>query len=145
MIEKKKPKVKIKRLFKVTKARGRANFNGRELESHEKKTIKLLVDYGFDVEVIIPSNIPGSRNPDILLFGTFWEMKGPRSTNENTIKTKFHKAIKQSGGRAIFDLREIKGGANAAKEILMELFMNTRGMRRIIIIESDENVLDISK
>ena len=59
--------------------------NSREPLPHEKKTIRCLSKYGFDVETIIPSNIPGSRNPDILMLGTFWEMKSLQITDGETM------------------------------------------------------------
>ena len=125
--------------------KGNVKYNGEEPLPHEKRTIRYLSKYGFDIETIIPSNIPGSRNPDILMMGTFWEMKGPISINENTIKNRFKKAKKQADGRAIFDLRNISSGAMAAESTIINLFITTRGMHRIIIIEKNGKVIDITK
>ena len=86
---------------------GRVVFNNHDLESHEIDTIFCLASFGFDVETIKPSNIPGSRNPDLLMLGTTWEIKTPTTINRETIATEFRKAVKQSGGRAVltFDTR----------------------------------------
>jgi len=152
MINHEKIKYKIVELEKPKNSRrGRIKINGREPELHERKTLECLSDYGFDVETIIPSNVPGSRNPDILMMGTFWEMKAPRTTDRETIATRFRKAIKQSSGKVIFDLRNIDGKMRMeeVKEIIMGLFLSTRGMRRIMVIEitdnGEEKILDISK
>jgi hypothetical protein len=86
MAKQKRPIIKTTELvIPKNGRRGRAKYNGTEPLPHEKKTIRHLTKYGLGIETIIPSNIPGSRNPDTLMMGTFWEMKGPVSINENTI------------------------------------------------------------
>ena len=146
MKNRKKVRIKIVELTPPKNSkRGRIKYNGKEPLPHEKKTIKCLSKYGFDVETIIPSNMPGSHNPDILMMGTFWEMKGPTSINKNTIKNRFEKAKKQADGRAIFDLRNIKYGTTKTKYDIIELFTTTRGMRRILVVEKGDKILDITK
>ncbi|MBR2586830.1 hypothetical protein IKE71_00430 [Candidatus Saccharibacteria bacterium] len=126
--------------------RGKAVFNNQDLEPHERETVFCLNSFGFDVETIIPSSVPGSRNHDLLMLGTTWEMKGPKTPNRAKIQTKFRKAVKQSGGRAVFDLRNMRETDRAeAEETIMKLFKTTREMRRIIIIRNDERLVDILK
>ena len=139
--------MKIIERKKVSKVKyGRVVFSNRDLEPHEEATVFCLSSFGFDVETIVPSSIPGSKNPDLLMVGTTWEMKGPRTPNEFTIKAKFRKAVKQSGGRAVFDLRNADDKDKAeVEEIIMDLFEKTRGMRRIMIIRDDESLIDIFK
>ena len=125
---------------------GRVVFNNNDLEPHERKTVFTLSSFGFDVETIIPSHTPGSKNPDLLMLRTFWEMKGPTTPNENTIKKKFRKAVKQSGGKAVFDLRNArKNEAETIERSIMKLFDEIREMRRIMIIERDDEVIDFIK
>lgn len=124
---------------------GKVTFNNRDLEPHEEATVFCLSSFGFDVETIIPSNIPKSKNPDILLLGTTWEMKGPRKANEETIRTKFRKAKKQSGGKAVFDLRNSGNDAKEIERYILKLFNEIHEMRRIMIIEDDDTLLDIFK
>lgn len=126
---------------------GNVKINGKEPELHERRTINFLANLGYNVETIIPSNTPGSRNPDILMMGTFWEMKGPITPNERKIVKRFRKAIKQAEGKSVFDLRNMRKEADRvlAKKIIMELFIETSDMRRIIIIENDNGGLDIMK
>ena len=77
----------IRELHKVPKNKiGRINYNGIGLESHEYDTILLLALYGFDIELITPSNTLGNANPDILMLGTSWEIKSPETSNLKTIK-----------------------------------------------------------
>lgn len=147
MKNQKKIGIKIVELEKPKDGRrGRIKYNGREPLPHEKRTIECLADYGFDVETIIPSNVPGSRNPDILMMGTFWEMKGPTSINFDTIAKRFKTAIKQSEGKAVFDLRGIRKNdkESMVEKDVLSLFVKKRGMRRVIIIKT-EKVLDVFK
>lgn len=125
--------------------RGKIIIRSSNLEKHEIKTLECLASFGFDIETIIPSNTPGSNNPDILMLGTYWEMKGPKTANKNTLKKRFRKAIKQSGGKAIFDLRNKKGDIDKVRNWIMRLFKEVSGMRRIIIIVADNTALDIIK
>ena len=126
---------------------GNVKINGKEPEPHERKTINFLASLGYDVETIIPSNTPGSRNPDILMLGTFWEMKGPITANERKIIKRFRKAIKQAEGKSIFDLRNIRKNTDRdlAEKIIIRLFAEMGDMRRVIIIKDDRNGLDIMK
>lgn len=140
--------MKIIELKKVPKNKiGKLNKNGVELEPHEENTAELLTLYGFNIEAIRPSNTPNIKNPDILMSGTIWEMKGPTSANKSTIKKRFRKAIKQANGKGVFDLRNIKmiKEREDAFNTVIELFETSRGMRRIIVIKNDDKVLDIFK
>ena len=138
--------MRIIKRTKVSKTKyGRIIFTNNNLEKHERDTVFCLSSFGFDVETLVPSDIPKSKNPDLLMLGTSWEMKGGNTTNEATIQTKFRKATKQSNGKAIFDLRTIKWNKIKAQEKIIRLFKTTRGMRRIIIIQDDNNMLDIFK
>ena len=74
-------------LEKVPKDKvGRIEKNGIKLEDHEEKTIRFLLKYGFNIELIRPVSIPKMNNPDILVSGAIWEIKAPTSFNENKLK-----------------------------------------------------------
>ena len=45
------------------------------LADHEYKTVKLLTENGYDVELIPPSVIKGLRMPDIMINNVPWEIK----------------------------------------------------------------------
>ena len=138
--------VKIIKRKKVAKSKyGIVIFRNHDLELHEEATVFCLSSFGFDVEALAPSNIPKSNNPDLLMLGTTWEMKGPRKANKETIRTKFRKARRQSGGRAVFDLRNSGSDAKEIKKYIIDLFIEIHEMRRIMIIEDDEEMLDIFK
>ena len=114
---------------------GKAAFHNQNFGHYENDTVSCLTSFGFDVETLSPSNIPKSKNPDLYMLGTFWEIKTLLTANENTIKTHFRKAVKQAGGKAVFDLRYYEKDVAKIKQYIMDLFASTRGMRRIILIE----------
>lgn len=138
--------VKIEILQPVHKNRyGKLTITRFDLEPHEKETLFRLASYGFDIETVIPSHIPHTKNPDLMMFGTFWEMKCPVSINEKTISTMFRKAVKQSGGRIIFDLNRIRNNADKVEEYIIDLFKTTHNMYRIMIIRKTNEILDVTK
>ncbi|MBR3177508.1 hypothetical protein IKF27_01725 [Candidatus Saccharibacteria bacterium] len=125
--------------------RGNLITHGVPLQSHELKTVLYLTEFGLDIELIRPSNIPHSNNPGLEMLGTIWEIKSPSNYNESTIKKRFRKSKNQSGGKSIFDLRNIQNNSNKAKKFILELFSSTREMRRIILIEKGGRVFDYLK
>lgn len=143
------PKYKILELSKPKDGRcGKVTKYNKNLEPHEDDTIQFLSEYGMDVIAIASSNIPGSINPDLLMLGTFWEMKAPTTNDSETIATHFRKAVKQAGGKAVFDLRGAKNNQEKIYKDIIDLFETTRGMRRILIIirrERENKLLDIIK
>lgn len=124
---------------------GRIIDRGGKRESHEYQTAVFLAGLGFDIELLEVSNIPKAKNPDIEMLGTAWEMKAPMSIAKSTNETMFRKAVKQSGGRAIFDLRHIKQNDNIVEKNLLVFFKRTREMHRMIIIRKDGTAIDFTK
>lgn len=114
------------------------------LEPHEKRTVKLLLKYGFNVEVLAPSGTPKTNNPDIALNGVIWEMKAPTTANENTLTRRMRKASKQAN-RVIVDLRGTGKNFAKTKTIIIKLFGELSGLRRMLLIETDGKTLDFSK
>ncbi len=138
--------MRIVKRNKVSKKKiGKVVFYNHDLEKHELDTIFCLANFGFDIEVLAPSNIPKSKNPNLLMLGTYWEMKGPGTSNEDTVKFHFRKAKKQSNGKAVFDIRRVRKDKEKIKNYIIELFRDTREMRRVMIIIDDENILDLLK
>lgn len=137
--------MKIVKLNKVKKEKiGHVNLNGIELEPQERKTIRLLKKYGFNIEIIRPTNTPKTKNPDLLMLGTIWEMKAPTSFNENTLKIRMKKASKQAS-HVIFDLRNIKKEYTKVEKCIIDLFAGNSRMRRMILIKKNGEAVDIFK
>ena len=137
--------MKIKKLQQVPHDKiGRVDKNNVKLEPHEESTILYLSQFGFDIELIRPSSTKKSNNPDILIMGTIWEIKGPESSNKTTIKNRFRKASKQST-KIVFDLRKVRKDVNKVEKQVFQLFKGDGKIRRMMIIEKDGTLLDIIK
>lgn len=141
-----KKKLKIHQLERVSKDKiGRISTNGVDLEVHEYSTILLLAEYGFDIECIKKNHTPKTRNADILMLGTIWEMKSPESSNPKTLKKRIHTALLQSS-HIIFDLRRIKSEHQISVEKeLLKRFQDKSAFRRIVLIRNKDEILDIIK
>lgn len=124
--------------------KGTLTQNGVHLEEHEYKTIKLLLENGFDVQLIPPLRMEGVRTPDITLQGMEWEIKSPIGGGKRTIMNTVQKAAHQSRN-IIVDLRRCKLEQKEAIKELETHFSLSKRIRRMKIITDDEKILDFSK
>lgn len=137
--------MRIKEIPKVPNNKiGRVNKNGVKPEPNEEATFNYLTLFGFNIELIRPTSIKKAKNPDVLIFGTIWEVKTPTSSNETTIKNRFREAAKQAT-KVIFDLRYVKKGTDRVEKQIINMFEGDGKVRRIIIIEKTGKVLDFIK
>ena len=137
--------MKTKEIKKVSKNRiGRISKNGVKPEPNEDNTFNYLALYGFDIELIKPTRTKKVKNPDVLIMGAVWEAKTPISSNKNTIKNRFREAADQAS-KVIFDLRNIRNGADEAEKQIIELFKGNGKVRRMIVIEKSGRLLDFIK
>lgn len=118
--------------------------NKVHLKEHEYKTVKLLLENGYDIELIPPSAIKGLRMPDIMMIGVPWEIKSPEGNGKNTIKNTVQNASHQSEN-IIIDLRRTKIPQEQALKEIDRYFRLSKRLRRIIIITKDEIILDNHK
>lgn len=123
---------------------GRVNRNGVKTEPGEDSTILYLTQFGFDIDLIMPTSIKNMNNPDIMIMNSVWEIKTPSSYSKATIKKRFRKAANQAG-RIIFDLRNVKKNSDAVEKQIIDLFSEDGTVRRMIIIEKTGKVIDIFK
>ena len=137
--------MKKREVQKVSKDKiGRVIRNDVKTEVSEDSTILYLTQFGFNIELIKPASTKKSHNPDVLILGAVWEIKSPESSNKNTIKVRFRKASKQAN-KVIFDLRNIKHGAQDAEKQLTNLFKEAGRVRRMMIIRKDGRLFDYIK
>lgn len=124
--------------------RGKLISNGVRQEDLEKKSTKFLVDYGFTVELIVPSSTAQNKNPDLLLEGKIWELKTPITGSKKTLRRRLKQADKQSEN-IIIDLRFAKISGEIAINIIKHEASLLNGVRRLIIIGKNEEVLRLEK
>ena len=137
--------MRVKELQKVTNDKvGRIIKNNVKTEPNEDKTLVYLTQFGFNIELIRPNNTAKANNPDIMMLGTIWEIKGPTSNNKTTLKNRFSKASKQAR-KIIFDLRGIKHNSEVAEKEILKLFEKPGNVDHMIIIRKNGTTLDFSK
>lgn len=123
---------------------GKLTQNGVHLEDHEYKTVKLLLERGFNVELIPPLRIEAVRTADIVIQGVVWEMKAPQGNGKNVIRHTVQHASHQSNN-IIVDLRRCKLQEEQAIKELKQHFALSKRIRRMKIIKKNEEILDFSK
>ena len=124
--------------------KGTLTQNGVHLKEHEYKTVKLLLENGYDIELIPTSKIPKLRMPDIMMLGKPWEMKSPQGDGKRTIMNTMQDAAHQSTN-IIVDLRRCKIKEEQAIRELQYHFKLSKRIRHMKIVTKDEKILDFDK
>ena len=119
--------------------------NGVILEEHEYATVLVLTQYGYDVELLSASPEKGSKSPDILMNGLYWEMKSPQGKGKWVIKNIMQKASHQAEN-LIIDLRRLKQlpQEKYINEVLQR-FEAIKRFKRLKIIGKGKIFLEIEK
>ena len=118
--------------------------NGVHLREHEYQTVKILLNEGYDIELIPPSQIKGLPMPDIMMSGIPWEIKSPNGKGKNTIKHILQKAKHQSDS-IIIDLRRSQLDENQVIAELKHHYQLSKRLRRMKIITKNGKILDFFK
>ncbi|MBR5621200.1 hypothetical protein IKW75_01815 [Candidatus Saccharibacteria bacterium] len=114
------------------------------LEPHEASTILHLTQFGFNIEVIKPTNANRAKSADIFMLGATWEIKSPTTSNLATIKADFRKARSQAD-RIIFDLRRTRKNVDSVEKQVITIFKERGSVRRLIIIKKNGKAIDYIK
>ena len=124
--------------------KGKITPNGVVLETHENATVVFMTEQGFGVELIPPSQLKGTRTPDIRMNGLEWEMKAPIGKSTNTIKRAFKSAIRQSDN-IIFDLHnsQLSDDINIMK--LEKEFGDIQKAKRLLIVTKAHGLIEKDK
>ena len=130
----------------VPRRRRQGNFipNGVSIEKHEYQTVIFLLSYGFDVELICPTNIPKMHSPDLWMLGKAWEMKGPKGKSLRAIEHAFKRAGKQSEN-VIIDLRRMKVDTRLLLRFAKKLIIDSKRIKTLWVITKEEKMLDIKR
>ena len=124
--------------------KGNLTQNGVHLKEHEYQTVKLLLENGYDVELVPTSAIKGLKMPDLMLQGIPWEMKSPEGDGKRTIKNTVQNASHQSEN-IIIDLQRCKIPEDRALKEIDRYFRLSRRLKRLKVITKDKKILDFSK
>ncbi len=118
--------------------------NGVHLREHEYSTVKLLLESGYDVELVPPSQIKGLHLPDIIMQGVPWEIKAPLGNGKHTIKHNIQNAAPQSNN-VIIDLRRCNLSEESAMKDLERQFKLSHRIKQMKVIVTDEKIIDFRK
>ena len=118
--------------------------NGVHLQDHEYVTVKLLLDKGYDIELIPKSQIKKYRQPDIMMGGIAWEIKAPIGTGKKNIENIMQGAAEQSRS-IIVDLFRSKMPEEEAIKGYEQYFKISKRVKRMKIIKKNRDILDFSK
>ena len=125
--------------------RGTLTQNKVHLRDHEYKTVSILLENGYDVELIPPSQIKGLRMPDIMMCGAPWEIKSPEGDGRNTVQNTMQNAAGQARN-IIIDLRRCKMSEETAIKKFEEEFLKSKHVKKLKIIKkSTLEILDFFK
>lgn len=127
---------------KKTTKKGHLKDNHVLLEPHEKITIKFLIEQGYNIELIPPSNIPMNKSADFLMNGIAWEMKRINGHSYNSLEHIVKNATKQSGN-ILLDLRFAHLDEQRTILILHKRVSNTRTIKHLKIITKAGKLLDM--
>ena len=123
---------------------GTLKTNGVHLEEHEYATVKLLLNQGYNIELIPTSQVKGMRTPDISVNGVLWEINSPTGNSKNTIKHTLQNASHQANN-VIVDLRRCKLPEDQAIKDLEQRYRLSKRIRRMKIVTKDEKIIDLNK
>ena len=125
-------------------SKGTLKQNGVHLQDHEYVTVKLLLDKGYDIELIPKSQIKKYRQPDIMMGGIAWEIKAPIGTGKKNIENIMQGAAEQSRS-IIVDLFRSKMPEEEAIKGYEQHFKISKRVKRMKIIKKNRDILDFFK
>jgi hypothetical protein len=107
---------------------------------YELTAAQLLAEYfKTDVEFIERTN---QKTPDFLIGGIKWELKSPTGTGRRNIERQLQTGVKQSKN-IVFDARRSKIHISKIKNALNYQFHLTRSIKRIILIDKSDKVIEL--
>ena len=96
------------------------------------------------MELIPKSNREGEHSADIKIGRLLWEMKAPKGEGSSLMKNTIQKAVKQSEN-VVLDLRRTKRHQTKCLSEIKREFVNSKSIRRIMIITKERKVIEMVK
>ena len=94
-----------------------------------------------DVKFVVRSD---NKTPDFLIEGLYWELKSPTGNGKYNLQHALRSAAKQSEN-IIIDARFSKIHINKIKNELSYQFRHSRNIKRLLLIDKQKNVVEISR
>jgi hypothetical protein len=109
---------------------------------YELSAADLLASYfKTDVEFILRAN---QKTPDFLIGNVRWELKSPTGKGRRNIERQLQIGLKQSKN-IVFDARRSKIHIAKVKNELNYQFRLAKGIRRMLLIEKNKNIIELTR
>lgn len=109
---------------------------------YELSAAQLLAQhFKADVEFVSRSNY---KTPDFMINSIAWELKSPTGTGKNNIERQLQAGLKQSPN-IILDARRSKIHISKIRNELSRQFQLTKSMKRLILIEKNGGIVEITR
>lgn len=102
----------------------------------------ILIDFfNSDIKFVIRND---NKTPDFLIKGKYWELKSPTGNGKYNLQHTLRNAAKQSEN-IIIDARFSKIHINKIKNELNYQFKRSRNIKRLLLIDKQKNIVEISR
>lgn len=131
-------------IFCMTNSKGKIIIRpGISIWPHELRTAEALATAGYTVEFVRKSENDYEKTPDVLINGTLWEMKAPKSSKLHMVEQNLRRALRQSSN-VVFDSRRMKGLPDAAIERELRKWSGQlSSLQHLLFVSRHADVIDI--
>ncbi len=108
------------------------------------RTVRVLMNYGYDIELLKPSLTKFTKTGDFVMIGLIWEMKSPVGNGRSTMEHIFQKAARQADN-IIIDLSRTRILDEQAIKNLQKVFNVSRSVRNLWVVTKSRQIIRLSK
>ena len=110
--------------------------------NREMTAAYILIDFfNSDIKFVVRND---NKTPDFLIKGKYWELKSPTGNGKYNLQHALRNAAKQSEN-IIIDARFSKNHINKIKNELSYQFKHSKNIKRLLLIDKQKNVVEISR
>lgn len=110
--------------------------------NQEMTAAYILIDFfNADIKFVIRNN---NKTPDFLIKNKYWELKSPTGNGKYNLQHALRNAARQSEN-IIIDARFSKIHINKIKNELNYQFKHSKNIKRLLLIDKQKNVVEISR
>jgi hypothetical protein len=112
--------------------------------AHELKTAHALAWHGFTVEFVTVSNNHKAKTADVVIDGTLYEIKSPKTDKLSAVERNLKRATKQSSNIIIDSRRMSKLHDATIQKFLAQKLKQQKTIKKILFVNRKHKVIDIS-
>ena len=110
--------------------------------NREMTAAYILIDFfNSDIKFVVRND---NKTPDFLIKGKYWELKSPTGNGKYNLQHALRNAAKQSEN-IIIDARFSKIHINKIKNELNYQFKHSKNIKRLLLIDKQKNMVEISR